>query len=127
MHSNHAGKRDFLNKRRRLLFLIVVLVVVLCVLEHVLTDRGDAFEHSLLVRLTDRERHEVPHVLSKDSLKQKGVSSPKLGQLEKEKQRRVRIVRAGEIEALGGVEELGMKIEDVCLVVEKAIVLRERK
>ena len=65
--------------------------------------------------------------MSKDGLKQKGVGGPELGQLEKEKQRRVGIVRAGEIEALGGVAELGVKIKDVRLVVKKAMVLRERQ
>ena len=62
--------------------------------------------------------------MSKDGLKQKGVGGPELGQLEKAKKRRVRIVRLGEIEALGGVEELGVKIKDVRLVVKKAIVLQ---
>ena len=113
----------FLDKQQRLLFLVVVLVVILRVLECVPTDLGHAFEHGLVVFLTDRERHEVPHVLSKDGLEQKGVGGPKLGQSEKAKQRRVGIVCAGEIKALGGVEELGVKIEDVCLVVKKEIVL----
>ena len=113
----------FLDKQQRLLFLVIILVVVLHVLERVPTDRSDAFEHSLLVCLTDRERHEVSHVLWKDGLEQKCVGSPDLGQSEKVKQHQVRIVHAGEIEALGGVEELDVKIEDVCLVVKKAIVL----
>ena len=113
----------FLNKRQRLLVLVVVLVVVLCILKSVPTDHDNAFEHGLLVCLTDGERHEVPHILSKDGLEQKGVGGPKLGQSEKAKQRRVGIVHAGKIEALGGVEELDVIIEDVCLVVNKAIVL----
>ena len=109
----------FLDKQQCLLVLVVVIVVVLCVLKHVLTDCGNAFEHSLLVCLTDGEHHEVPHVLSKDDLEQKGVSVPKLCQSKKAKQRQVRIVRACEINALGGVEELSVKIKDVHLVVKK--------
>ena len=117
----------FLDKQQCLLVLVVVLVVVLCVLKHVLTDCGNAFEHSLLVCLTDGEHHEVPHVLSKDDLEQKGVSVPKLCQSKKAKQRQVRIVRACEINALGGVEELSVKIKNVHLVVKKAIFLQERR
>ena len=58
--------------------------------------------------------------MSKDGLEQKGVGGPKLGQSEKAKQRQVRIVHAGEIKDLGGVEELGVKIEDLRLVFEKS-------
>ena len=65
--------------------------------------------------------------MSKDGLKQKGVGGPNLIQSEKEKQCWVGFVSAGEIKDLGGVEELGVKIEDVRLVVKNAIVLRERQ